>query len=217
MRLPPDEAHVWRASLLLDPPELARWECSLAPDERERLVRFRSPADRARFTAARGILRSLLGEYLQAPPAEIRFRYGENGKPELAPPWSDSGLHFNLAHAADLALLAFATGRRVGVDAERVRPVSVMERVAGRIFPEAALATWRALPAEQKLHGFFERWTRQEALAKLHGEGLWRVAGREAKQEAITLRPLAMPPGYVAAVAVEGTGVGVVERLADGG
>ena len=81
LELSGEEVHVWRAYLSLAPDVLQRLEATLTPDERSRAARFVFPEDRGNFIAARGILRELLGAYLQRPPASLAFEYGLRGKP----------------------------------------------------------------------------------------------------------------------------------------
>lgn len=199
----PGEAHVWLVELDVPSSTLRELERDLAEDERERAARYRSPRDRGRWVVSRSLLRRLLGECLDADPAGLRFRYGEQGKPALAEP--AGGLGFNLSHAGGLALLAVGGQREVGVDLEREREVHLAERVAARVFPEPELAWWRALPEEERRPGFFRLWTRLEARAKLHGLGIWEIAAGALERHPAPARihDLVAPPGYVAALAVE--------------
>lgn len=93
--------------------------------------------------AARWALRQVLGRYLGGEPAGIELRFGSRGKPMLAAP--NSPLRFNLSHSGELALIAIAGEREVGVDVE----------VIGT-----------------KPGDFYAEWTRREAIAKCHGAGL---------------------------------------------
>ena len=83
--LPPDEVHVWRASL--DQPQdlFARLTHLLSEEERARAGRFHFEVDRKRCILARGVLRLLLGDCLGTPAEQLQFRYSEFGKPSLAP------------------------------------------------------------------------------------------------------------------------------------
>ncbi len=121
---------------------------------------------------ARGLLRQLLGSYLQLPGQDIAFVYGDHGKPELAAPQAQSGLCFNISHAQGVALLAFARHCEVGVDIEQVRPLDDGEQIAERFFSRNEVAVFTAVPPEQKPQAFFNCWTRKEAFIKVIGEGL---------------------------------------------
>lgn len=137
---PGTELHLWRA--WLDSPD---WPgaAGLPPVERERAGRLLRAGARRRWVASRWALRGVLGRYLGQEPAEIGLRLAERGKPLLL----DAGSHlrFNLSHSRELALIAVAAGREVGVDVQRigVRPAA-----------------------------FYAEWTQREAIAKCHGTGL---------------------------------------------
>jgi len=53
-------------------------------DERDRMGRFRFAKDRRRYLIGRGLLRSLLGHYLDLAPQGLRFGTAAAGKPHLA-------------------------------------------------------------------------------------------------------------------------------------
>ncbi len=163
------EVHIWRAWIARrnDLDDLA---ASLAEDERRRAVRFHFDADRQRFIAARGVLRRLIGHYLQMPPAEVAFQYGPQGKPQLrdaAPP----RLCFNLAHSGDLALYAFARDCRLGVDIEWSREVLEAMSIARKYFTPAESEHLQATGAN-RMAAFFRLWTRKEAVIKAVGTGI---------------------------------------------
>src|SRR5262245_47390432 len=81
--LPDQEIHVWRASLELETARIEALRRTLTGDELTRAERFRFPVHRARFIAARGALREILGGYLGVEPTRLRFSYNLWGKPFL--------------------------------------------------------------------------------------------------------------------------------------
>ena len=78
-QLASDEVHSWCASLDVPPETSARLYATLTPDERTRSARFRFARDQQRFIVARGVLRDLLGRYLQTQPSQIGFVYNAFG------------------------------------------------------------------------------------------------------------------------------------------
>lgn len=168
----PAEVHVWRASLRQSETTVERLLHTLARDEQERAARFHFQKDHDGFVVARGALREILGRCLRVEPAQLRFSYSSYGKPALiaAPGWPD--LHFNVSHSHELALLAVAQGRTLGVDIEFLRPAVADGEVAERFFSAYEVARLRALPAAQQTRAFFNCWTRKEAYIKARGEGL---------------------------------------------
>lgn len=141
---PGTELHLWHAAL--DRGDWPRAE-SLPEAERERAADIVRDQARKRWVASRWALRGVLGGYLGREPAEVELSLGERGKPRLAD--AGSALRFNLSHSKELALVAIATGREVGVDVQWIgsRPV-----------------------------GFYAGWTRREAITKCHGVGLAATA-----------------------------------------
>lgn len=166
-----EEVHVWVVAL--DPPQqkVAGLEGLLSPDELERAYRFRFEKHRRRFIVGRGALRSILGAYLDAPPKDLTFRYGEKGKPALAEDWSED-LSFNLSHSSELALYGFGQQIELGIDVERRRELPGAEDIAERFFSVPERLALREVPDASKSEAFFNCWTRKEAYIKATGDGL---------------------------------------------
>ncbi len=171
IELPDNEVHVWRASLEIDSAELRRFEGLLANDEKIRAERFIFDRDRNRFIAARGILRCVLGRYLQRPAQGIGFVYGPRGKPAIAEGVSRPPVYFNLSHAHGLAVIGITLKREIGIDVELIRPDFASEEIAKRYFSPKEINGLNALPAERRTEGFFLCWTRKEAYIKAKGDG----------------------------------------------
>jgi 4'-phosphopantetheinyl transferase len=214
------EVHVWAAPLEVTPQALEELTATLCPLERERAALFRFERDRNRFTAGRGQLRTILGRYLQTKPQAIEFAYGEHGKPFVAG-LAGSGLHFNLAHSQDLALLAVTRVAPVGVDVEHIRLPEDADQLVARFFSPRESATFQRLTREHKPAAFFNLWTRKEAWLKATGEGIGSrldqvevsfLPGEPARLLSLssaaqspatwTLHELAPAPGFAAALAV---------------
>ncbi len=220
-----DEVHVWQATLDRTPSELQSLFDSLAADERARAGRFHFDRDRVRFVVARGVLRAILGRYMNRAPVSLSFRYGSHGKPALAGEADGDAICFNLSHSNGVALYAIARHRAVGVDLERIRFDLPVVEIAERFFSRREVAALRMLPSEQQHQAFFCCWTRKEAYIKARGEGLslpldqFDVSLAPGEPAALlgtqrdpseatrwTLAELASGPGYVAALAAEGHG-----------
>jgi 4'-phosphopantetheinyl transferase len=164
-----DEVHVWRASFASLTAHVLDLAAVLSPDERARALRFHFPQHRTAFIVARAVLRHLVGHYLALAPTAVRFTYNRFGKPFVL--HGDPDLHFNLAHAGDVALYALAR-REVGIDVEQVRPDLDWAAVARASFSPAELAEIANLPASLRTTAFFHCWTCKEAYIKARGLGL---------------------------------------------
>jgi 4'-phosphopantetheinyl transferase len=224
--LSPHDIHVWCTSLEQDSATVAALLCTLSADEQERAGRFYFARDRQHFIVGRGVLRNILGRYLGVAPPALQFSYGPKGKPHLAhellvavPQMRD--LHFNLSHSGGLALYGFTYGREIGVDIEQLRVLDDAEQIATRFFSAGEVRVFCALPATDKMQGFFNCWTRKEAYIKATGDGLsmpldcfevslipgvparfLQIDGKPVAASRWLLQELEPAPGYVAALCV---------------
>jgi 4'-phosphopantetheinyl transferase len=230
--LSPGAAQVWSVALDLFHTDAKRLEAVLCAEERRRAARYRRDQDRIRFIAARATLRCLLAAHLGAEPRALAFAYGANGKPALIPTLLDIGpggrLAFNLSHSGDLAVIALAHDREVGVDVERLRPLSSAQRIAERLWSSGEAAALGTLDEDERLTAFFATWTRKEAVVKALGEGITdrldgfqvptgpapggaalHIPGHEGRADAWWLTDLRPAPGYLGALVLSGSEVPV--------
>lgn len=167
-----DEVHVWRAFLDVPLGESEKLWNTLAPDEQSRATRFRFQRDRDRFVVGRGLLRAIIGRYLDAQPSQLRFCVNSYGKPRLTGQYAGAGLEFNLSHAGALALYSVTSRHRVGVDLEQVGRMPLDMALAGRFFSPGEVAALRRLPPALRSQPLYHCWTRKEAYLKAVGKGL---------------------------------------------
>ncbi len=216
-----DAIRVWTIPLVIDPAELARLGGLLSDPERARAARYLPAPAREQFTITRACLRLLLGRYLGVAPGCVEFGTSDTGKPTLP----GTGLSFNVSHTQGLALIAVAAGLEVGVDVERVRAQPNHLDMATRYFTPGESQRLNALPPTESERAFFHVWTRKEAFLKAIGLGLshglerfevsvppdepcrlLHIDGNADAAARWTLLNLEPAAGYVAALAVEGTG-----------
>lgn len=224
-RLDQNVVHLWRASLQQPAELVEKLRETLSADEGERADRFRVEGDRRRFVVGRGTLRAILGRYLGMEPARVRFGYGPHGKPYLATGIDDGALQFSAAHSHELALYVVAQERACGVDLEWLQPIPDAQQIADSFFSASERDILRELPNDQRERAFYNCWTRKEAFVKARGEGLacdldrFEVSlrpGEPARLLSIdgdvceaarwSMEMLIPTPGYLAALAVEGSG-----------
>ena len=170
--LAPAEIHVWTISLDVTPASSGLFKKILSSAELERARRFRFDLHRNRFIAGRGSMRTLLSNYLQTEPSKLQIGYGPYGKPILAGTFLESGVHFNLAHSENLALLAITLAGEIGIDLEQIRPLIDADELVARFFSARESAAFHHLPVVQKPLAFFNLWTRKEAWLKATGQGI---------------------------------------------
>ena len=219
-----DEVHVWRIQLDQSVSQIRTLLSTLATEERERAGRYRFQQDRKKFIVARGLLRRILGSYLDMEPGQLSFCYNAYGKPALVQASGLDFLHFNLSHSHNLGLVAVTRGKEVGIDLEYIRPNFANEQIAEHFFSGQEVATLRSLPKKLQERAFFTCWTRKEAYVKGTGQGLslpldqfdvsiipggparlLRTVWDPSKVSRWSLLDLDPGPGYVGALAVTGT------------
>ena len=169
----------------------------------------------ARWANARAGLRMVLAQYLDEDPAALKIK--DEGKPRLEPA---SPLRFNLSHSGDIAVIAVATEREVGVDVERIEPDRDVQRLAKRMF--LAGEQQAVEEADDRALTYHRYWVAKEAFAKATGKGLGSMRSfevsldgpegarlnhvandpAEAKRWSIDMLDVQSP--YVAALAYEG-------------
>ncbi|MFF4160848.1 4'-phosphopantetheinyl transferase family protein [Streptomyces sp. NPDC001678] len=161
---------------LLRIPDGSSWPLDgLDEEERARAAGFLRPLHRERFVASHVGLRRLLGAYLGLPPERVALTRepcpgcgGPHGRPAVA--GASPAPHFNLSHAGELALFAFAD-TPVGADVEEEQPAAVVADVSRMLHP-AETAELDALPEAERPAAFARCWTRKEAYLKGTGTGL---------------------------------------------
>lgn len=217
--------HVWRISLVADQlpgSSHAQDLRLLSPQERIRAGEFLRQEPRTNYIKARGVLRCLLGVYLQQHPADVKIETTEFGKPFLASQ-ADAWLCFNIAHSGEQLLVAIGRDRRIGVDIERVREDLDYATLIHDHFAAEERAELAQLPPQDRLMAFFDCWTRKEAYLKATGHGLstpldsfvvsarpdtpsslLKVEGDPIAAAIWTLRNVPVASGYAAAVAAAG-------------
>ncbi len=170
--LPENEVHLWRVDLDSLRESESCWQKILSADELARASRFRFAIDRRRFVVSRGVLRTIVGNYVGADPGSLTFSYSSKDKPCLGQPHSESGVCFNVSHSGAVILLASTRGRDIGVDVEQIRNDFDVEAIARRFFSPHEQKQLVALPKEERFEAFFRCWTRKEAYIKATGDGL---------------------------------------------
>lgn len=164
---------IWQANLdQCSPFEQTYWSV-LSSDEKQRANRFVKQQDKTRFVVARGILRHLLGQYLNLTPKAIAFDYLARGKPVLAASHDCQKLQFNVSHSQQLALYVFVqSDYGIGIDVEWVRSIPNFLTIVQRFLTQKESAYLLSLPQSLQQTTFFQFWTAKEAYLKATGTGL---------------------------------------------
>lgn len=211
--------HVWTVGLDAEPARVCELLESLSGEERIRASRLRTTELRLRYIVAHGALRSILATYLGVPPEQVTFEVTRFGKPSLA----GTAVAFNLSHSDGLALCAVTAAAQIGVDVERLRPVTDADGIVKRYFAPAEAKAYAATSGADRPAVFFSTWTRKEAFLKATGLGLQRpldsfevdvtpaeraprltvTSGAVAGEPRFFLRSFTPRPEYIGAVALD--------------
>ena len=188
--------HVWRAELTAVSDGVLEL---LSRQERERAERLLNAGSEQLWARSRGVLRELVGRYLQKDPATLSFAEGEHGKLELLGP----GLSFNLSHSGALAVYAFTPRGAVGVDVEVARRPIDEIALAARTFGAAEARRLGELDAARRSREFLRLWVRHEAELKCRGTGFAGADAADASAGELWISELEVGARAAAAVALK--------------
>lgn len=215
LKLLENEVHIWCASFKQLLSQVEQLTQILSEDEKNRANRFHFEQDKKRFIIGRGLLRIILGRYLESEPKRLKFAYSHTGKPALVS--ISSNIQFNLSHSEEMILYAFTSDRQIGIDLEYLRPILELKQLI-QFFSSAETSAILSLPASEQQLAFLQTWTCKEAYLKATGEGLAQLSqvevyikpgepyrlNNQPQANCWSLQTLTLSPDYVAALVVEG-------------
>ena len=193
---------MWRADLAAVDDRLAGLLCD---EERARAERMIDERARRLWVRSRGILRALLGRYLQRDPGTLRFNLHPHGKPALL----GGGTAFNLSHSGTLALYALSASGEVGVDVQTDRRRIDETAIARRFLNATDVRRLAQLPPPERRSEFLRAWVRHEAALKCRDAGFRADAetsaalGTAGAPGELWIADLDAGPGVAAALACE--------------
>jgi 4'-phosphopantetheinyl transferase len=177
--------------------------------------------DVARFVQNRSAsTRLALARYLACDPRELKLEQDALGKPTLAEPHPGPRFDFSASHCGGCSLVALSPHGPVGIDVERLWPISDIDGLAETWFVNLEARTIACLQGARKIEAFFNCWTYKEAYTKALGTGLrtapdtfampggtssaWGASTHRVRGDLWTLYRFAPWPGYTAAIVVAG-------------
>jgi len=140
----------------------------LSEAERVRSLRLQSKQIADKQIICRGILRVLLGSYLNVKPESLVFSTSKYGKPYLSN-HNDSQFSFNISHSGNLALFAIGNGIQIGIDVERIEENTDIKTISQLVFSPEELTTLKL--SQNPTRDFYLLWTSKEAILKATGWG----------------------------------------------
>lgn len=158
---------VWQANTnLFRDADAQRWlQQQLTADEWQKISQTERAQERLTQLVARGMLRYLLGQYLQLAPQQCPLEKGLHGKPQLAAPYQH--LQFNVSHANHRVVCTITRDSAIGVDVEALRA-----RTPGAGFCAEHFSTEEQACIAADQQRFYDLWTLKESFVKTTGTGL---------------------------------------------
>lgn len=147
---------------------------AMSKERKNKCDGLRFESDKKLCIAADMLLRRILSEKTGIDSDRLIFASDDKGKPYL----EDNKYHFSVSHSGDIAAIAINKENSVGIDVEKIKPVSAI--VAKRVFSERDIGFVfgsNMIPEEkiedsETLTRFFKVWTYKEAFVKMTGEGI---------------------------------------------
>jgi 4'-phosphopantetheinyl transferase len=210
---PATTGHVFVA--LFDLRDWRRWvvdaHAMLDADERQRVERRRSAAQRDRLALAYALHRLLLAHALGCEADDVPVTRDAAGCPRVP----GTVLSTSLSHADGAVALAVSASGAVGIDIEWSARAAVMPEIADRICHPSDRAEMCGMPWAEWNEALLSLWVRKEAFLKAAGVGLQQEMKSFAASRNATLplpgggtsrlRMLDAGPHWVAAVAAPPT------------
>jgi 4'-phosphopantetheinyl transferase len=155
-------------SVSLDQENSSHFSDLLSDAERARSSRLQSKQIADKQIISRGILRVLLGYYLDVKPESLVFSISKYGKPYLSNP-DVSQCSFNVSHSGNLTLFAIGGGNQIGIDVEMIEETTDIKVISQLVFSPEELATLKL--SKNLTRDFYLLWTSKEAILKATGWG----------------------------------------------
>lgn len=140
----------------------------------------------------------------------------------MLPSGEASRIRFSCSYSDQLVVVAVSNGAEIGVDVERVVAGFEWRQVAETALSSGERSLLDALDGASAVRGFYEIWTRKEAVSKVSGRGLEQLTQMdtcgwtygddgafevfEAPGDPSGAGKVLELPGHAAAVALDGVG-----------
>lgn len=141
----------------------------LSPDEHDRAGRFTRDSLRHRYQAAHGALRMIVECATGIAARRQTYLPDGHGKPILQ---EAAHVDCSISYSGPFALVAWASGARIGVDLEVERTIGDSPELAAMYYTEDEVADLARRTAGKPDHAFLTVWVRKEACSKALGKGL---------------------------------------------
>ncbi len=166
--LSPGEIHIWQVFTDITSADFVKYKSVLSDTELTKAHFFKNNQARDSYVVRQAALRLLLSRYLSISLNSVKVGQEKKGKPISL---DDPGLYFNISKSGTLATIAFSRDSELGIDIERVRPLTDLNEMISSNFTTNEIKFINSKPNE-RLRRFFRFWTVKESFLKAIGEGL---------------------------------------------
>jgi 4'-phosphopantetheinyl transferase len=190
----------------VSPAGLCRLVAELGENAGIAVIGIQGQAEREQARLAiRAAIVEALSQLSGLPPQRISL-HGEPGEVPWAALDAPAGVRrawLAISHDGELSVAAIGLHAAVGIDVTQVLDIPDWQPVAQDYLGPEAAARLAALPRHERVHAFARAWTEREARLKCLGRELteWSAEGDRAV-DACRCLPLALPEGYVGALAL---------------
>jgi len=141
----------------------------VSPEEKQKAAGFKKPDDTRRYTLRQGIVRVILGQYIQKDPAKIQIVRKESGKPDLRLDGRYSDVRFSLSHTDEMVCLGITLSCEIGLDIVKTNSCIPFPEIEHYLFTVGERRWIEQTLPEQRSLQFFRIWSLKEALLKATG------------------------------------------------
>ena len=169
-RLSRDSIHVWAFDLATE--NFQSISPNITEEDESRASRIANTEKRHLYLGGRAGIRSLLSLYTGISPSDLKFGYGNRGKPRLMNELDGAAPTFNYTLSRDKVLYAISQQRHLGIDMEVFPRTINASLMARRKLTETERKNWLDLPSDLGNDSMLCCWTRKEAYGKAIGVGI---------------------------------------------
>lgn len=159
---------VWQANILSQEAVKQNYYELLNADEKQKADTFSRAELQQKYINTRGMLRKVLGTYLNMKPQDINIKKAEYGKPFV----ENSEVFFNLSHTGNKLVIAVSNVGEIGIDLEQLKARKNLKGLVEKCFSVTEQQSWESLSERQQIIMFYYLWVRKEALVKAIGRGI---------------------------------------------
>ena len=167
--LSPDSIHMWSVRYSSLDRYFPLLSTLVSPEEEHKAAGFKKSDDTRRYTLRQGILRVILGQYIQEDPEKIQIVRKKSGKPDLRLDGRYSDVRFSLSHTDEMVCLGITLSCEIGLDIVKTNSCIPFPEIEHYLFTVGERRWIEQTLPEQRSLQFFRIWSLKEALLKATG------------------------------------------------